>query len=86
MVTKHRIAEKFEKNKGRNKKAATSGETEEEKEAPVLLVTHVNDILHLICSTVEVYVDSEHFHKSNGLYAHKVYYSTTSRETSLNTN
>ena len=44
-----------------------------EEEAPVHLVTHVNNILHSIFSNVEVYVNNQQIYNSNGLYAHKSY-------------
>ena len=46
-----------------------------EEEAPVPLVTHVNNILHSIFSIVEVYINSQQIYKSNGLYPHKSYLS-----------
>ena len=51
-------------------------ETEEEQEAPVPLVTHVNNILHSIFSNVEVYINHRQTHNSNGLYAQKSYFSS----------
>ena len=50
------------------------GETAEE-DAPVPLVTHENNILHSISSDVEVYINSQEYYNSNGLYAHKFYFS-----------
>ena len=41
------------------------------EEAPVPLVTHVNNILHSIFSNVEVYINNQQIYNSNGLYAHK---------------
>ena len=46
-----------------------------EGEAPVPLVTHVNNILHSIFSNVEVYINNQQIYKFNGLYAHKSYIS-----------
>ena len=46
-----------------------------EEEAPVLLITHVNNILHSIFSNVEVYINNQQFYNPNGLYAHKSYIS-----------
>ena len=45
----------------------------EEQEAPVLLVTHINNILHSIRSNVEVYINNRKTYKSNGLNALKFY-------------
>ena len=42
-----------------------------EEEAPVPLVTRVKNILHSIFSDVEVYINNQQIHNSNGLYAHK---------------
>ena len=46
-----------------------------EEEAPVPLVTHVNNILHSVFSNVEVYTSNQPTYNSNGLYAHKSYIS-----------
>ena len=43
----------------------------EEEDAPVPLVTHVNNILHSIFSNVDVYINIQQIYNSNGLYAHK---------------
>ena len=45
------------------------------EEAPVSLVTPVNNILHSIFSNVEVYINSQQIYNSNGLYAQKSYFS-----------
>ena len=55
---------------------AEENETEEE-DAPVPLVTHVNNILHSIFSNVEVYINSQQLYYSDGLYAHKSYISNS---------
>ena len=46
-----------------------------EEDAPVLLVTHVNNILHSIFSNVEVHINNQQIYSSNGLYAHKSFFS-----------
>ena len=46
-----------------------------EEDAPVPLVTHVNNILQSILSNVEVYIESQQIYNSYGLYAHKSYIS-----------
>ena len=46
-----------------------------EEDAPVPLVTHVNNILHSIFSIVEVYINKQQIYNPNGLYAHKSYIS-----------
>ena len=48
---------------------------EEEQEAPVPLVTHVNKILHSFFSNVEVDNNNQQIYNSDGLYAHKSYFS-----------
>ena len=50
-----------------------------EEDAPVSLVTHVNNKLHSVFSNVEVYINSEQSYNSNGLYAHKPYISNNFR-------
>ena len=57
-----------------HKKEATAEEKETtEEEAPVPLITHVNNILHSIFTNVEVYINNRQIYSSNGLYAHKPY-------------
>ena len=46
-----------------------------EEEAPVPLVTHVNNNLHSIYSNVEVYINNQQIYNCDGLYAHKSYIS-----------
>ena len=46
-----------------------------EEEAPVPLITDVNNILHSNFSNIEVNFNSQQFYESNGLYAHKFYIS-----------
>ena len=46
-----------------------------QQEAPVLLVTHVNNILHSIFSNVEVYINNQQSYNSNRFHAHKSYIS-----------
>ena len=48
---------------------------EEKQEAPIPVVTHVNDCPLSIFSNVEVYFNNQQFYNSNGLYAHKSYIS-----------
>ena len=48
---------------------------EEDQEAPVPLVTHVNNILHSVISNVKVYFNNLQIYNSNGLYVHKSYIS-----------
>ena len=64
-----------ETNKEHKKEAKADGEetAEEEKEAPVALVNHVDNILHSIFSNVELYYNNQQIYNSNGLYTHNSY-------------
>ena len=61
--------------KEHREEAKAEEEETAKKEAPVPLVTHVNNILHSILSNVEVYINNQQIYKSDGLYAHKSYIS-----------
>ena len=50
-----------------------------EEDAPVPLVTHVNNILPSIFSNVEMYFNNHQIYNSNRLYAHKIYISNNFR-------
>ena len=41
------------------------------EDAPVPLVTHVNNIFHSIFSDVEVYINNQQIYSSNGFFAQK---------------
>ena len=59
-----------------NKEKAQAEEKETaEEDAPVSLVTHVNNILHSFFSNFEVYINNQQVYNSNGWYAHKSYLS-----------
>ena len=58
-------------------KTNADDETEEEQEASVPLVTHVNNILLLLFSNVEVYIYNQQIYNSNVLYAHRSYISNS---------
>ena len=62
------------KKEHKEKVKAEEQETVEE-EAPVPLVTHVNNILHSIFSNPEVYINIQQIYNSNGMYAHDSYIS-----------
>ena len=62
------------KKKHKEEAKAEEEETAEEDD-PVPLFTHVNNILHSIFSNVEVYINNQQNYNSNGLYAHKSYFS-----------
>ena len=57
--------------KEHKEEAKAEEEKTAEEDAPVLLVTHVTNILHSTFSNVEVYINRQQFYTSNGLYAHK---------------
>ena len=61
--------------KREHKEEAKAAEEETADEEPVPLVTHVNNILHSIFSNVEVYINNQQIYNSNGLNAHKSYFS-----------
>ena len=72
--------------KEHKEEAKAEEEETAEEDAPVPLVTHVNNILHSIFSNDEVYINNQQTYNSNGLYAHKnCIFPTTSREPSLKT-
>ena len=58
--------------KEHKEEAKAEEEETAEEEAPVLLVTHVNNILHSLFSNVEGYINNQQICNSNGLYAHKI--------------
>ena len=61
----------------KEQKEETKAEEEEtaEEDAPLSLVTHLNNILHSFFSNFEVYINNQQVYNSNGLYAHKSYIS-----------
>ena len=61
--------------KEHKEEAKAEEEETTEEDAPVLLVTHVNNILLSISSNVEVYINNQQIYNSNGVYAHKSYIS-----------
>ena len=52
-----------------------TGDDSDQEEEEVARVTYVNNIMHSINSNVEVYMNNQQIHTSNGLYAHKSYIS-----------
>ena len=61
--------------KEHKEQAKAKEEETAEEDAPVSLITHVNNILHSIFSNVEVYINNQQIYNSKGLYAHKSYIS-----------
>ena len=57
-----------------------TGTDDSDEEEEVARVTYVNNIMHSIFSNVEVYINNQQIHNSNGLYAHKSYISNNSKE------
>ena len=61
--------------KEHKEEAKADEEKTADEEAPVSLVTHVNNILHSIFSHVELYINYRQIYNSNELYAHESYFS-----------
>ena len=61
--------------KEHKEEAKTGEEKTAEDDAPVPLVSHVNNILLSVFSNVRVYINNQRNYNSNGLYAHKFYIS-----------
>ena len=61
--------------KEQKEKAKADEDKTVEEDAPVPLVTHVNNILHSIFSNVEVYINNQQIYNSNGMYVQKSYFS-----------
>ena len=61
--------------KEHKKEAKAEEEETADEESPVPLVTHVNNSLHPKFPDVEVYINNQRIHNSNGLCAHKYYIS-----------
>ena len=59
----------------KERKEEVRAEEEEmaEEDAPVPLVTHVNNSFHPIFANAELYIINQQICNSNGLYAHKFY-------------
>ena len=66
--------EKKKKHKDESVVFTETGSGDDEQEE-VARVTYVNNILHSIFSNVEVYINNQQIYNSNGLYAHKSYFS-----------
>ena len=61
--------------KKEHKEEAKAEKEETAEEAPVPLVTHLNNILHSVFSNVEVYINNQQTYNFIGLYAHGSYIS-----------
>ena len=61
--------------KEHKEEAKAEEEETAEEDAPVHIVSHVNNILHSFFSNVEVYITNHQIYNANGLYAHKSYIS-----------
>ena len=68
------ISKEVRKEHKEQTKADGEATAEEEQEAPVPLVIHVNNILHPIFPMLK-YISNQQIYNSNGLYAHKSYIS-----------
>ena len=62
--------------KEHKEEAKAEEEETAEDDAPVPLITHVHNILHSFFSNVEMYINNQQIYNSNGLYAHKSYFSS----------
>ena len=68
--------ESKEKKKEHNDESVVFTETGTDNgEEEIARVTYVNSILHSIFSNIQVYINKQLIHNSNGLYAHKFYIS-----------
>ena len=61
--------------KEHKEEAKAEEEETAEEDAPVPLISHVNNTSHSFFSKVEVYINNQQIYKPNGLYAHKYYIS-----------
>ena len=66
---------KEKKNEHKDESAVFTETGTDDNEEEVARVTYVNNIMHLIFSNVEVYINNQQIYNSNGLYAHKSYIS-----------
>ena len=69
------IYESKEKKKEHKDESVIFTETGTDDEEEKTRVTYVNNIMHLMFSNVEVYINNQQIYISNGLYAHKSYIS-----------
>ena len=67
--------ESKEKKKEHKKESVVLTETGDDEEEKIARVTYVNNIMHSIFSNVEVNINNQQIYNSNGLYAHKSYFS-----------
>ena len=72
VVSKITIAKKKKEHTQEDK---TDVDLEVEQEVPLLLVAHLNNILHSFFYNVEVYINSQQIYNSNCWYVHKSYIS-----------
>ena len=75
VVTNFTKPKKTKWSRKKEAKADAESTAEEEQEAAVPLVSHVNHILHSVFSNNEVYINNHRICHFNGLYAHKSYIS-----------
>ena len=70
---KSKEAKKEHKNEKQPTEAAANDEEDDTNSVPLL--TYVNNNMRSIFSSVEVYINNQQIYNSNGLYAHKSYFS-----------
>ena len=66
---------KKKKKENKNESVVFTETGDDEEEEKVARVTYIKNILHSIFPNVEVYINNQQIYKSNGLYAHKSYFS-----------
>ena len=72
--------ESKEKKKEHKDESVVFTETGDDEEEKVARVIYVNNIMHSRFSNVEVYINNQQIYNSNGLYAHKSYFSNNFKE------
>ena len=79
------LNKEVKKERKKEAKADEDKAAEEEQEAPLPLVSHVNNSLHSILFNDEVYINNQQIYDTNGMHADKFYKANNFRALSLNT-
>ena len=74
-LVKHRGFDSYKKEVKKKHNEAKGKKADADDDNEVLLIIPVNNTMHSIFSNVEVYINSQQIYNSNGLYAHKSYFS-----------
>ena len=80
-LVKHRGFDSYKKEAKKEQNEAEDKKADADDDNKVPLITHVNNILHLKFSNVEVYINNQPIYNSNGLYAQKSYISNNFKGT-----